>query len=172
MPPMSPPTLPACGYFPAAAPVTSRSPRALLQQFRPLGVPATQLCTAAFRQLILRAPAPVVVYALGYGLGTATRYVIAVGGTWNGTQPPAPRTEYDAARSASAPVRDLLWLLPVSRSRSRRPAPREARPPRQLAPHGISQYQAVQVPSARKDAKLKTWILCMRACAQTRMTDG
>jgi hypothetical protein len=59
------------------------TPGALLQQFRALGVSATQTRTAAFRQLVLQAPAPVVAHAFGYTPGTATQHVFAAGGTWN-----------------------------------------------------------------------------------------
>jgi hypothetical protein len=62
-----------------------------LQQFRALGVSATQTRTAASRQLVLQAPAPVVARALGYSPGTATQHVIAAGGTWN--RYPATRAE-------------------------------------------------------------------------------
>jgi hypothetical protein len=65
-------------------------PGALVQQFRALGLLATQVGTAAFRQLVLQAPAPMVAHAPGYSSGTATRHVIAAGGTWN--RYPAART--------------------------------------------------------------------------------
>jgi hypothetical protein len=55
----------------------------LRQRLRALGVPATQARTAAFRQLVLQAPAPVVARALGYSDQTATSHVIAAGGTWS-----------------------------------------------------------------------------------------
>jgi hypothetical protein len=48
-----------------------------------LGIPATQARTAAFRQLVLQAPTPVVAHALGYNPGTAAGHVIAAGGTWS-----------------------------------------------------------------------------------------
>ncbi|MFC5748071.1 hypothetical protein [Actinomadura rugatobispora] len=48
-----------------------------MQQLRVHGVPVTQTRTAAFRQLVLQAPAPVVAQALGYHPGTAAS------GTWN-----------------------------------------------------------------------------------------
>ena len=49
----------------------------------PLGVSATQTRTAAFRQLVLQALAPVVAHAFGNTPGTATQHVFAAGGTWN-----------------------------------------------------------------------------------------
>lgn len=75
---------PACSWlFPGGRVGQPLTPGALLQQFRALGVPTTQTRTAAFRQLVLQAPAPVVARALGYSPGTATCHVIAAGGTWN-----------------------------------------------------------------------------------------
>ena len=65
---------------------------ALLQQLHALGVHATQTRTAAFRQLVLQAPAPVVAKALGYQHGTAAKHVAAGGGTWS---------RYPAARTGS-----------------------------------------------------------------------
>ncbi|MFG6202414.1 hypothetical protein [Nonomuraea sp. JJY05] len=69
-------------------PLTSN---ALLPQLRALGIQATQTRTAAFRQLVLQAPAPVVADALGFRPSTATKHVTAAGGTWNRyplTRPP------------------------------------------------------------------------------------
>lgn len=59
------------------------TPGALLLGLRKLGAPTTQARTAAFRQLVLQAPAPVVAKALGYGNHTAAGYVAAAGGTWS-----------------------------------------------------------------------------------------
>ncbi|MBT2235780.1 site-specific integrase [Nonomuraea sp. NEAU-A123] len=69
-------------------PLTSN---ALLPQLRALGIQATQTRTAAFRQLVLQAPAPVVADALGFRPSTATKHVTVAGGTWNRyplTRPP------------------------------------------------------------------------------------
>jgi hypothetical protein len=75
---------PACPWlFPGGRAGQPLTAGALLQQIRALGIPATQTRTAAFRQLVLQAPAPVVAHALGYSQGTATSHVIAAGGTWN-----------------------------------------------------------------------------------------
>lgn len=75
---------PAClSLFPADAPARHLTPGAFAQQCRAPGVAATQTRTAAFRQLVLQAPAPVVARALGYSPGTATCHVIAAGGTWH-----------------------------------------------------------------------------------------
>jgi hypothetical protein len=75
---------PACSWlFPGGRAGQPLSPGALLQQLRALGVPVTQTRTAAFRQLVLQAPAPVVAHALGYSPSTATRHVIDAGGTWS-----------------------------------------------------------------------------------------
>lgn len=69
--------------FPGGRARQPLSPGALLQQLRALGLPVAQTRTAAFRQLVLQAPAPVVAQALGYHHGTATKHRTAVGGTWN-----------------------------------------------------------------------------------------
>jgi hypothetical protein len=75
---------PACLWlFPGGRAGQPLTPGALVQQLRALGVAATQTRTAAFRQLVLQAPAPVVARALGYSSGTATCHVIAAGGTWH-----------------------------------------------------------------------------------------
>lgn len=75
---------PHCDWlFPGGRAGQPLTPGALLQQLRALGVPVTQTRTAAFRQLVLQAPAPVIAHALGYSPGTATQHVIAAGGTWS-----------------------------------------------------------------------------------------
>jgi hypothetical protein len=81
---MSTATNPDCDWlFPGGRAGQSLSPGALLQQLRAHGVPVTQTRTAAFRHLVLQAPAPVVAQALGYHHGTATKHRTAAGGTWN-----------------------------------------------------------------------------------------
>ncbi|MDP9842675.1 hypothetical protein [Streptosporangium lutulentum] len=69
--------------FPGGRAGQPLTPGALLQQLRALGIPVTQTRTAAFRQLVIQAPAPVVAHALGYNPATATKHVIAAGGTWS-----------------------------------------------------------------------------------------
>jgi hypothetical protein len=69
--------------FPGGRAGQPLTPGALLQQLRALGLPVTQTRTAAFRQLVLQAPAPVIAHALGYHPNTATKHVTAAGGTWN-----------------------------------------------------------------------------------------
>lgn len=56
---------------------------ALRQQFQALGLPTIPARTAALRQLVLQAPAPVVAAALGYGDITAQRHRAAAAGTWS-----------------------------------------------------------------------------------------
>ncbi|WP_242911470.1 hypothetical protein [Actinomadura terrae] len=68
--------------FPGGRAGRPLTPGALHQQLRALGLPVAQTRTAAFRQLVLQAPAPVVAQALGYNPGTATKHVAAAGGTW------------------------------------------------------------------------------------------
>jgi hypothetical protein len=68
--------------FPGGRAGQPLTPGALLQQLRALGLPVTQTRTAAFRQLVLQAPAPVIAQALGYHHNTATKHAIAAGGTW------------------------------------------------------------------------------------------
>jgi hypothetical protein len=58
-------------------------PIGLRRQLHELGIPLTQARTAAFRQLVLQAPPPVVARSLGFDYGTATEHAIAAGGTWN-----------------------------------------------------------------------------------------
>ena len=86
---------PAClSLFSADAPARHLTPGAFAQQCRAPGVAATQTRTAAFRQLVLQAPAPVVARALGYSPETATCHVTArrrEPGT--ATRPPAPGAE-------------------------------------------------------------------------------
>ncbi|MGA4994716.1 hypothetical protein [Nonomuraea bangladeshensis] len=69
--------------FPGGRAGQPLTPNALLPQLRPLGIQSTQTRTAAFRQLVLQAPAPVVAEALGYRPSTATKHVTAAGGTWS-----------------------------------------------------------------------------------------
>ncbi|TDE28980.1 hypothetical protein E1289_20985 [Actinomadura sp. 6K520] len=69
--------------FPGGRAGQPLSPGAFLQQLRALGLPTTQTRTAAFQQLVLQAPAPVVAQALGYHHNTATKHRTAAGGTWN-----------------------------------------------------------------------------------------
>ena len=58
------------------------SPVYLGQLVRELGVPARAARTAALRQLVLQAPAPVVARALGYDHSTTTKMLTEAGGTW------------------------------------------------------------------------------------------
>ncbi len=75
---------PGCDWlFPGGRPGQPLTPGALLRQLRAHGVPVTQARTAAFRQLVLQAPAPVIARALSYSPGTAAGHVTAAGGTWS-----------------------------------------------------------------------------------------
>ncbi len=51
--------------------------------FAQLGIPTTQARTAAFRQLVLQAPAPVIAQALGYHSQTAEKHFSDAGATWS-----------------------------------------------------------------------------------------
>jgi hypothetical protein len=66
------------------------NPSTIHHRFQQFGIPTAQARTAAFRQLTLQAPAPVVADALGYHHNTAHRHHAAAGGTW--TRYPAIRT--------------------------------------------------------------------------------
>jgi len=55
----------------------------LSQLVRDLGIPALAGRTAALRQLVLQAPAPVVAQALGYHHNTATRVATEAGTPWS-----------------------------------------------------------------------------------------
>jgi hypothetical protein len=109
---------PACDWlFPGRAgqPIT---PGALQQQLRAHGVPVTRTRTAAFRQLVLQAPAPVIAQALGYYPGTAAAHLSAAGGTW--ARYPAARTLRDRARAHRRRRRETRQAA----ASSRRPLPR------------------------------------------------
>jgi hypothetical protein len=64
----------------AGQPLTAST---LTHQLQALGISTNQSRTAALRELTLRAPAPVVADALGYGATTAHRHHHAAAGTWN-----------------------------------------------------------------------------------------
>lgn len=58
------------------------NPTTLLPLIRALGIPVTATRTAALRQLVLQAPAPVVAKALGFHYVTTHRHNLEAGGTW------------------------------------------------------------------------------------------
>jgi hypothetical protein len=58
-------------------------PRSLGPALRALGIPVQNGRTAAIRQLVLQAPAPVVASMLGYHDKTTTQLVMEAGGTWS-----------------------------------------------------------------------------------------
>jgi hypothetical protein len=75
---------PGCQWlFPGQRVGQPLMPIGLCRQLHELGIPLTQARTAAFRQLVLQAPPPVVARSLGFDYGTATEHAIAAGGTWN-----------------------------------------------------------------------------------------
>jgi hypothetical membrane protein len=75
---------PGCQWlFPGQRVGQPLMPIGLRRQLHELGIPLTQARTAAFRQLVLQAPPPVVARSLGFDYGTATEHAIAAGGTWN-----------------------------------------------------------------------------------------
>ena len=55
----------------------------LTQLIRDLGIPGLAGRTAALRQLVLQAPAPVVAQALGYNHSTTTRVATEAGTPWS-----------------------------------------------------------------------------------------
>jgi hypothetical protein len=69
--------------FPGRWPRHPANPTSLLDRIRDIGVPAGAGRTAALRQLVLQAPAPVIAKALGYHDATTTRILAEAGGTWN-----------------------------------------------------------------------------------------
>jgi hypothetical protein len=95
-----------------SAPLTAG---ALLQQLHALGVQATQTRTAAFRQLVLQAPASVVAQALGCAPETAEGHVRDGGGTWS--RYPATRTQ-QAHRKSGAPGGQKACPTPTDRCHS------------------------------------------------------
>ncbi|QXJ25829.1 hypothetical protein AGRA3207_007388 [Actinomadura graeca] len=84
--------------FPGGRAGQPLSAGAFLQQLRALGLPVAQTRTAAFRQFVLQAPAPVVAQALGYHHNTATKHRTAAGGTWN-RYPRSGRRTHDNLRN-------------------------------------------------------------------------
>jgi hypothetical protein len=69
--------------FPGGRAGQPLTPGALRQRFQALGLPTIPARTAAFSQLVLQAPAPVVAAALGYQSATAEQHRAAAGGTWS-----------------------------------------------------------------------------------------
>ena len=70
------------GLFPGRRAGQPMHPGSLLDQIRALGIPIQAGRTAALRQLVLQAPAPVVAQALGYHPITTQRHRADAGGTW------------------------------------------------------------------------------------------
>lgn len=68
--------------FPGGRAGQPLAPSGLSRQLRTFGMPTTQARTAAFRQLVLQAPAPVIAHALGYNPNTAHQHHADAGGTW------------------------------------------------------------------------------------------
>lgn len=58
-------------------------PETLGEAMRSLGLPTTAARTAALRQLVLQAPAPVIADSLGFHPSHTTRVVTEAGGTWS-----------------------------------------------------------------------------------------
>lgn len=69
--------------FPGGRPGQPLNPSSIRHKFQALGLPTAQARTAAFRQLTLQAPPPVIAQALGYDPATAQHHHAAAGGTWN-----------------------------------------------------------------------------------------
>ncbi len=76
--------------FPGGRAGEPLNPSTIRHRFQALQIPTTQARTAAFRQLVLQAPAPVIADALGYHANTAQRHHAEAGGTWH--RYPATRT--------------------------------------------------------------------------------
>ncbi|MDX3249080.1 hypothetical protein [Streptomyces sp. ME18-1-4] len=68
--------------FPGRRAGQPMTPEALAPRLRHLGFPTRQVRTAAIRQLVLQAPAPVIARMLGYNDDHTTRIAEAAGGTW------------------------------------------------------------------------------------------
>jgi hypothetical protein len=62
-------------------------PGSLRERIRALGIPIQHARTAALRQLVLQAPAPVVAQALGYHPITTHWHRTDAGGTWTSYAP-------------------------------------------------------------------------------------
>jgi integrase len=74
---------PTCRWlFPGKRAGQPLHPKTLLALIHDLGVPAGATRTAALRQLVIQAPAPVVADALGYHNKHVTKVLADAGGTW------------------------------------------------------------------------------------------
>jgi hypothetical protein len=73
----------ACWLFPGERAGQPLTPGAFKTGFAKLGIPTVQARTAAFRQLAIQAPAPVVAQALGYHASTAHEHHAAAGAMWS-----------------------------------------------------------------------------------------
>jgi hypothetical protein len=82
--------------FPGGRAGQPLTPGALRQRFQALGLPTIPARTAAFSQLVLQAPAPVIAAALGYCDSTTEKHRLAAG---------PPRPERRRRRSWLAAVR-------------------------------------------------------------------
>lgn len=82
--------------FPGRWPRHPANPAWLLERIRGMGIPAGSGRTAALRQLVLQAPAPVIAKALGYHNGTTTRILAEAGGPWNSYPARASTSEGDS----------------------------------------------------------------------------
>jgi hypothetical protein len=69
--------------FPGRRAGQTMHPRSLGPALRAHGIPVQGGRTAAVRQLVLQAPAPVIAGMLGFPHTTTTRLVMEAGGTWN-----------------------------------------------------------------------------------------
>jgi hypothetical protein len=69
--------------FPGGRPGQPLTSGALLPSLRRLGIPAAKARTAALRELVRQAPAPVIAQALGYSHTTTHKHLAEAGGIWN-----------------------------------------------------------------------------------------
>jgi hypothetical protein len=76
--------------FPGGRPGQPLTAGALLPSLRHLAIPVTKARTAALRDLVLKAPAPVIATALGYSHTTTHRHHADAGGTWHHYPSPHP----------------------------------------------------------------------------------
>jgi hypothetical protein len=122
--------------FPGGRPGQPLTPGALLPSLRHLGIPATQARTAALRDLVLQAPAPVIAQALGYSHTTTHRHHSDAGGTWSHYPPQHSGPGFPVPQGDSPPA----W-------------PRPRTPSRNCCPHTICAWHATH-PNCPQDGRV------------------
>lgn len=108
------------------------NPVSLQVHLRKIGVPPQHGRTSVIRQLVPRAPAPVIAKALGHHDQTATRLVTEAGAGWRNLEPIRPRRPHTVAASGAIATRNTrrLNVRATSQGRARTASPSCTRPQR------------------------------------------